>query len=293
MITNKAYELNIPYVAIVDSDWNIQKNYSFVRNIILTLMDYKYDILIPNIGMSAGRSNILIGKTVVNLFYPEYKDVLLTPFPGAVVAVTNKLYMIVNNKNYHYDWGGEWDIISLAIKNNMKINTSFVEVLPARHRPNDSKIKDSFQIWRAILSNEDIINRFDNLIKYDKKVKPYNKLSKLLLNKNNSINEMIDIIEKNSSTETEQQLLYMILYPIAYILGKIDDVSIMESSNKVLYDEAEINMISDLAIYCCRLALISCDIAKVCDKSKKINGKYFSSWSIETQNKAIKEYEVI
>ena len=84
------------------------------------------------------------------------------------MAKTSKLHSIVNDENYHFDWGGEWDIISIAINHNMKINSAFVEVENIRHRPNSSKILDGFQIWRAILGNSDIPNRFKYLKQYNK-----------------------------------------------------------------------------------------------------------------------------
>lgn len=111
LISNKAFDLMADYVAIVDSDWSIKENYSFIENILLTLIKSDYDIIIPNIGNASGRSNILVGKTAISLFYPDFLDVIVTAFPGSVVAKTSKLHVIVNDENYHFDWGGEWDII--------------------------------------------------------------------------------------------------------------------------------------------------------------------------------------
>ena len=162
LITNYAHKLNIPYTVIVDPDWNIKENYSFTKNIISKLIEKDYDILIPNIKKASGRSNILIGRTVINLFYPEYKNILKSVFPGALAAKTDKLYKIIKDKDYHFDWGGEWDIVALAIRNNMKISSAPVDVKNIRHRSNISKSQDSFQIWKAILSNDDIIKRYQN-----------------------------------------------------------------------------------------------------------------------------------
>ena len=35
LISNKAFDLMADYVAIVDSDWSIKENYSFIENILL------------------------------------------------------------------------------------------------------------------------------------------------------------------------------------------------------------------------------------------------------------------
>lgn len=80
LISNKAFDLMADYVAIVDSDWNIKENYSFIENILLTLIKSDYDIIIPNIGDASGRSNILVGKTAISLFYPDFLDIIITAF---------------------------------------------------------------------------------------------------------------------------------------------------------------------------------------------------------------------
>lgn len=292
LITNKAKELKITFLSIVDSDWKTNENHSFVKEALTSLSNDESDIIIPNIGAAAGRSNVLVGKTVINLFYPEYKNTLLTPFPGLLIANTLKLYLIVNDENYHYDWGGEWDIISLAIKNKMKIDSVQADVTGVRHRANDSKIFDSFQIWKAVLSNDDIVSRFKHLLEYNKHLPPSNELSKLLLNKENDILDIINIINNEKTTEPERQLLYMIFYPLAYILGKIKKIPIIEVGNE-LYNKNELDKISDLAICCCKIILSKCDIEKLCKESKSLNGAYLSKWNRENQSRAIREFEVI
>ena len=283
LITRLSYNLNCEYTAIVDSDWNIKENYSFIQNIFLTLINNNADIVIPDIGNASGRSNILIGKTVVNLFYPEYKEILKTVFPGSVIARTPSLYKIVSNKLYHYDWGGEWDVISIAISQQMKICSSFVDVENMRHRPNNSKIFDSFQIWRAIFNNEEIIDRAKYLKSYNKTVTSYNKLSKKVLEKDYSICDLINIFEKYNITDTERQILYMILYPIAFLSGEIIEMPIIDIKNKAPYEKKELNKISDFAIYCAQMALKNCDINKLFNNAKSLNGKYLSDWNQKNQ----------
>ena len=289
LISNKAFDLMADYVAIVDSDWNIKENYFFIENILLTLIKNKYDIVIPNIGDASGRSNLLIGKTAISLFYPDYSNTIITAFPGSVVAKTSKLHTIVNDDNYHYDWGGEWDIISIAINHNMNINSAIAEVENIRHRPNSSKILDGFQIWRAILGNNDIVNRFKYLEQYDKKINPYNNISKTILEHDYSILEIINILEGDDATDTEKQILYMILYPIAFLTGKITKLPTIESSNKIPYNKKELNILSDFAIYCAKIALSDVDIQEILNRCKTVKCKFLSEWNFDIQKQLLKE----
>lgn len=289
LISNKAFDLMADYVAIVDSDWNIKENYSFIENILLTLIKNNYDIIIPNIGDASGRSNLLIGKTAISLFYPDYSNNIITAFPGSVVAKTSELHTIINDDNYHFDWGGEWDIISIAINHNMNINSAIVEVENIRHRPNSSKILDGFQIWRAILGNDDIVNRFKYLKQYDKKINPYNNISKTILENDYSILEIINILEGDDATDTEKQILYMILYPIAFLTGKITKLPTIESSNKMPYNKKELNIMSDFAIYCAKIALSDVDIQEMLNRCKTAKCQFLSEWNIGIQKQLLKE----
>lgn len=289
LITNRAHFLNADYTAIVDSDWNIKANYSFINNILLSLIKNNSDVLIPNISDASGRSNILIGKTIITLFYPDYKEILKTAFPGLVVAKTEKLYDIVNDKTYHFDWGGEWDIISIAINKKMKINSAYVDVENVRHRPNTSKIFDSFQIWRAVLGNYTILSRFENLYNCNIDVQPYNNISREILNNNCTIDRMIKILESNDSTNTEKQILFMILYPILFLSGKNIKEPIIEFSNKIPYDKKEIKKISNFAIFCAKKLLTECNIIDTFERCQNINGKFLSKWNFAVQEDLLKE----
>lgn len=287
LISNKAFDLMADYVAIVDSDWNIKENYSFIENILLTLIKNNYDIVIPNIGDASGRSNLLIGKTAISLFYPDYSNNIITAFPGSVVAKTSELHTIVNDDNYHFDWGGEWNIISIAINHNMNINSAIVEVENIRHRPNSSKILDGFQIWRAILGNDDIVNRFKYLEQYDKKINPYNNISKTILENDYSILEIINILEGDEATDTEKQILYMILYPIAFLTGKITKLPTIESNNKMPYNKEELKAILDFAIYCAKQALIDVNVQDMINRCKTTKCVFLSDWNFRIQRQLL------
>lgn len=291
LITNIAYKLKIKHIAIVDPDWDIKENNSYIKNILLNLIDNDYDLLIPNIGIASGRSNILIGRTVIKLFYPEYEDVLQSVFPGAIAAKTSKLYQIVNDNNYHFDWGGEWDIISLGIRNNMLIGSSLVDVTNVRHRSNTSKMQDSFQIWKAIFANDDIIDRYKNVEKFNISNKT-NRLYNLISDSDN-IMKIIDIINNNNPSKTEKQILYMILYPLALIMGEIDTVPEVDSKNIVPYDKMELYDISEFAIYCMKIILKNSNIKKINKNAKIVKGIYFSKWDNNSNKNAMKKYEVV
>ena len=291
LITNMAKKLEIENIAIVDPDWDILENNKFVQSIISELIDNDNDILIPNIKNASGRSNVLIGRTVIELFYPEYKNILKSVFPGAVAAKTKELYKIVNDKNYNFDWGGEWDIVAIGIKNKMKISSKEVEVKNIRHRSNTSKMQDSFQIWRAIYANDDILTRYNNLISFEPKNKKHRFYK--LIKENSSIKEIIDIINNNNPTKTEKQILYMILYPLALITKDIKELEEISTKDKMPYNKKELYSIKELAIYCMKIALINGDIHKINKNAKTSKGTYFGKWREYPQDKALNESEVI
>jgi len=290
LITNKANEINSDYVAIVDCDWDILESNSFIDNTVKKLISNNCDILIPNIKDASGRSNLLIGKTIINLFYPEYKNTLLTAFPGSLIAKTSKMYVIVNDFNYHFDWGGEWDIISLSIKNNFKICSFEVNVKNTRHRMNNSKMNDSFQIWRALFLNDDILKRFNNLKKCRISINKNTKLKQKLSSKKYSLLEMINVIMEENPSDTELQILYMILYPIGFLSGELTEIPYIEDK-KTPYNKEELNNVIDIALYCAKIALMDLDINKINIKSENIQGKFLSQWNKEKQNMALKNYK--
>jgi len=291
LITKIAKEKNIDYIAIVDSDWDIKENSSFVNNTVMKLIDGQYDIIIPNIGDASGRSNLLIGRTIIHLFYPDYKDLILTAFPGSLVCKTQKLYEIISDENYHYDWGGEWDIIAIAIKNNMNINSFPVQVDNVRHRPNNSKMQDSFQIWRAVLSNEDILKRYDNLEKSSIVIDNNDTLTKEIITKT-SVSDFINILSRNDLNETQKQILYMIIYPLAFLIGEIKTIPIIEDYTNP-YKKEEMKKYLNLALYCAKETLKNINIKEIYEKSKNVEGKYISSWNYQNQRKAFMNYKEV
>ena len=288
LITNMAHDLNSDYIAIVDPDWNIKDYDSFVKRIMNDFISLDGDLLIPNIGNASGRSNILIGRTAVKLFYKEYLDILPSPFPGAVVAKTNKLFDIVNDNNYNFDWGGEWDIISIGINKKMKIVTSNVDIIGVRHRSNASKMHDSFQIWKSILGSDNLISRFNNMKNCNLDAidnRFYQEISRT-----NNIIDIINVILKNNPSKTEMQILYMILYPVAYILGELKEIPSIIDDFNIPYEKTELLEVADFAAYCLKKSLEKYDIKRINNNIKNISGKYFSDWDNYSKSIALKEY---
>ena len=203
-------------------DWDVKEFTSFLDNLVTPLVNGDFDIIIPDIGIEAGRSNLFIGKTTMSLFYPEFLNKIKTPFPGSLIGLTESVCSTTLSFEYHYDWGGEWDIISYSILKNYRIGSMPIDVSNVRHRANTSKMCDAYQIWRAILGNADFVNRYSNMYLFDKTIEAKDDFSKVLLEGNLSSREQIDFVIANATNKTQKQLLYMVLYPLASILGEID-----------------------------------------------------------------------
>lgn len=234
-ISQFAYDLNAEYVAVVDPDWQVKEYATFIQQLLRPLYKNHAQIVIPDIGAEAGRSNLLIGKPTVALFYPEYTDIIQTAFPGSLVGLTETVHSITASPNYHFDWGGEWDVISIAASHNIKIASSPANVENTRHRSNNSKSFDAFQIWRAVFSNDDLINRYRNLHKFHDRCIPFDQFSEIFLKCRLSARDQIELINHIAVNDTQRQLLYMILYPIASILQEINSIPPIQQSGLLPY----------------------------------------------------------
>lgn len=175
----------------------------------------------------------------------------------------------------------------------LKIDSPLVEVVSTRHRPNNSKILDSFQIWRAILSNDDINARIKNVKKYDINIQPYDQMSELIINNNTTAKDFIDLVLKYSKNETQKQLLYMILYPLSLFTDNLNLVQDIENDITIPYEKNELIKVSDLALYCAKVIFENNDINYICKNCKNITSIYLSNWNIKNQRKAMKDYRVI
>ena len=289
-ISEFAHTVKSNFIAIVDPDWNVKEYYSFISNLLTPLEKGEAEVVIPNIGAEAGRSNFLVGKPAIALFYPEYSNIIKTAFPGSLIGATEQIHNVTSSNEYHYSWGGEWDIISLSIRNNYKIISLPIDVKNVRHRSNSSKILDAYQIWKAILSNDDIPKRYSNLLQYNRPITPTDELSEILLNTTGlHAIDQIEIINKKANNDTQRQLLYMMLYPIASILQEIDYFPNATQNGNEPYDKSKINYVSELGIYCCRSAIMSSNktIDEINEISKRLLGNLWSSWNSYSQSIAM------
>lgn len=298
-IINYAHRANIEYVAVVDPDWSISRCNIFVETILQPVLSNEADIIIPNIGNAAGRDNRIIGCSIIDLFYPDYKDIIATPFPGSFSANTEKLFSVVNSENYHFDWGGEWDIISYCISNNYIIKSADVDVENVRHRNNSSKIQDAYQMWRAVFSNHDIIKRFTYLSKYNDNIMNEDPLYEAIKNSSGNINDIIDVLSGMKLNSTEKQLLYMILYPLSCIINnKIYDYKVEDVSN-CPYEKNQLEHIKQLAIVYTKeiLGIKGINVEELHNTAKNITGSYFGNWNKESVKQAqedmLKQIELV
>ena len=285
-IVSYSYAKKSDYVAIVDPDWNIVDFDNYMETVLKSLIDKECDIIIPNIGNASGRSNILVGKSALELFYKDYSNDIKSAFPGSVFGLTNSLYKIVSSNDYHFDWGGEWDLLSYAIKNNYRVLSKDVNVINVRHRNNKSKINDSFQIWRAVFSNSDIKSRYIKSIpnSYNHRLLP-------LLNNFSSIDGIISVLEKQELSKTERQLLYMVLYPIKSIIdGKEYKFIINEESNEP-YDKKEIFDVFELGLYCLNTILNKNIINRMIDNTKRISDGFFGPWTQDNKQIVVQDMQ--
>lgn len=284
-IAKESKKINTDYIAIIDPDWCINDMDGFIKQLTKNLKNA--DVILPNIKGASGRSNMLIGNTAISIFFKEYKNIIKSPFPGAIVAKTEKLFEIVKDKKYNFDWGGEWDIIAIALEKQMNISSVDVDVIGVRHRTNKSKMNDSFQIWKAILSNEYVINKINK--NYDNK--EYNNLNIYRKLKDiTDIKEMTKILENGKFSKTEKQFLYMILYPIAVFYNKIDSIPEVKEFIGIPYQKEELYNISN-----CIIGITNKIILKEYKNTNNIisNSTFYSKWNANNMREALETYEVV
>ena len=81
----------------------------------------------------------------------------------------------------------------------------------------------------------------------------------------------------------------MILYPIAFLTGKITKLPIIQSNNKIPYNKEELNIISDFAIYCAKIALSDINVQEMLNRCKTAKCEFLSKWNVEIQTHLLKE----
>lgn len=172
----------------------------------------------------------------------------------------------------------------------IKIEASPANVENIRHRSNASKSFDAFQIWRAVFSSDDLINRYGNLYKFQDRCIPFDQFSEILLKCRLPARNQIELINHIAVNDTQRQLLYMILYPIASILQEINSIPPIQQSGFLPYNRDEISCVSMLAPYCVKSALMCSrhNIEEISQNAKRLTGQFWSNWDEASQAHARK-----
>ncbi len=293
-IVNLAKINNADYVTVVDPDWQITDYQDFVKSFLFPLIYDNKEIVIPNIESSAGRSNYMLGVPMITLFYPEAQPIIKTPFPGTFAAITDKMQKIITADNYHFDWGGEWDIVAEAVKLNLQISSPQLGLIGTRHRSSYSKTSDAFQIWRALFQGVDQV-KITTLINSNNEIDlpdNYQYLKEILSGSaSQQIQKFIKYCENNEVSATVAQLYNMILLPLALILDGTDYSNIKALSkfdNLNPYIKKEISHIVAVVIYSVNEALKNSEltIPEIKKRLIDLSGGFMGDWNSSATAKA-------
>lgn len=292
-IVKTAEQLNADYVAIVDPDWSVVEYSELISILLKPLVEHRADVVIPNIGDMAGRCNLLIGKPVIQLFYPEYVDTVRTAFPGICSGTVTSLQRIVSSNRYHYDWGGEWDIFALSCLHGFEIASPEIQVVNMRHRSNSSKMEDAFQIWRAVfchITAEQLTGATESYASVsppESPLLPFYSSSFIEL----SLDKQLQYMYEYNVRGTLVQLFYMVLTPIKSLLGgcipSIDPIDMGQNP----YTRGELDELSKFIPYFVSrlLWLQKVSAGELIHHANNLKGGYWSDWTCETQASAINE----
>jgi hypothetical protein len=280
---------NSDIIVISDSDWQVANFDIFVLGIIKPLIDGKADIVIPNILQYAGRDNRLIGRQLLKLFYPELLDIVYSPFPGVVAALTHSLFSIISNENYHFDWGGEWDIISFGCEKHLKFISPCLGMENIRHRSSYSKSSDAFQIWRAAFENLQL-EKLRRIQPVETKLSYFHHLNisgladalhgsaSVQLDNIRSIKQTIDI---DSSV---MQLVYAIIAPLALLLDGLETqylANVPQKDKSKPYLRERLELVAEIADVSITQAILNArqPLENIKERISSLSGGFLGDWS--------------
>lgn len=302
VISKIAYKLGTDYIAVVDSDWKVKDFGFFINNLLYPILVENRDIVIPDISTAAGRCNILIGRPILNMFYPEYADKVSTAFPGAFSGITEKVCEITLKDTYHFDWGGEWDIVANSCSMDLKIASPVLGMQNVRHRSNNSKIYDSFQIWRACMENL-TEERFELSKKFQESIIPDDPFVQVMMSievsASKQIEELIDMSKHTKLSKTQLQLVYMVLLPLAGIMDNeydYENLVDLETDITQPYERAELHKIALIVPHCVQTA-IDCSgksFRMIKKSAANCYGERWSKWNQLEKAKAMEyaDYQI-
>jgi hypothetical protein len=290
LITEFAFYNDADYIAVVDSDWNIEGFKSFLSGLLSPLFEDDFDIVLPNITPYGGRSNMLIGRPIIDSFHAEHREYLLTAFPGVFAALTKKIYPFISSDNYHWDWGGEWDIVGYSLDERLRICSPLLGMKNVRHRSSQSKTFDAFQIWRAFFQSANYHGLLLRLV--DSKTPAFSESVTIRIasclngSASNQLRQISELRNKVQLTPTIMQLFNMVLLPLSSLLdGKVVDNSITIPKDDISfpYCRNEMTISSELAkiILCQAIINHELGISEISKFARTKSGDFFGDWTIQ------------
>ncbi|MDR2409245.1 MAG: hypothetical protein LBE13_14175 [Bacteroidales bacterium] len=292
---------NSDIIVISDSDWQVANFDMFVLGIIKPLIDGKADIVIPNILQYAGRDNQLIGRQLLKLFYPELLDIVYSPFPGAVAASTYSLFSIISNEKYHFDWGGEWDIISFGYENHLKFISPCLCMENIRHRSSHSKSSDAFQIWRAAFENLQLeklrqIQSVETKLKlsYFHHLNIYGLETALHGSASTQLDNIVSIKQTTDIDSSVMQLVYAVIAPLALLLDGLETQYLenvpKEDKNKP-YLRERLKLVAEIADVSITQAILNAiqPLENIKERISLLSGGFLGDWSSKNKYAAKEE----
>ncbi len=149
-IINGYYNASYDNILIADSD-NINLTTNKLKKLINPLIKGKSSFVIADLQRKSGRSNHLLGKPPMRLFFPEIYRKIPYPYPG-LLAIKKKLLRKIIKKDYCFDWGGEAQIaINSYLFSKGNVSSFNINKIDSKKRVLRSMIKDAFQLYRTNL----------------------------------------------------------------------------------------------------------------------------------------------
>jgi len=284
-IIDLANSMEARLVAVMDPDWFVSDPTTSLSGLLSPLFSSSASFVLPDIGSYAGRINILVGRTLVHMTFPELSRILPTPFPGCFAGITSSVKAITSAPTYHLDWGGEWDLVAGACERGLSIEAPNIGMVNVRHRSHASKAGDAHQIWRAGLCGLTL----NQVIRADRSRQVPEKHFPDWPFPEGSASEQIAALRSvydsltPPSQEAARLLEFMVLTPLACLLdGVPSDAVIPEVTSGQPYSRAVLHNMTPLALHAARGAMIASggwENARL----NALRGAFFGTWSDETE----------
>ncbi|MFD6094875.1 hypothetical protein ACFVWN_07450 [Nocardiopsis flavescens] len=294
IIAQLADQIDSDIVTVVDSDWDVEDFDYFLTGLLGPIFTKTADIVVPDVSPCAGRDNRLVGCTIAMLLHPGLIDSVATPFPGALAGSTQRIRDLTEMESYHYDWGGELDILSEAWAGGYRISSPYLGMKNVRHRSSQSKAHDAFQMWRSGLERLDL----HVLEQISSTAEPWDSTVFERL----GVPGLSDVITGTATAQlvgvteylrgeyhdrTVQQIVPMVLAPLAYLVDGINPVPYLafpSDDTASPYDPSKLPLVSEIARYAAREAIVNADITsgnEFVARLRSLTGGFFGDWTPE------------